>query len=122
MQHTDNTDNPLTDSDRLVRREALLDQLRPVEEIVEAARQEIARHRAACRAAEASGKADPNQLRQAELAADGIDELIARFGSMADDVGGRSQALDEALEQMEQMLAALRQQIQGVVHRLEDLG
>ncbi len=111
----------LAETDRLVRREALLGELQPIEEIVEAARQEIARHRSACRAAEATGKADPNQLRQAELAANGIDELIGRLDSVVEDVGGRSQAVDSALAAMEEMMISLRRQIRGVVQRLETL-
>ncbi len=121
MADITHNDRSLADADKLVRREALLGQLRPIEDIVSAASQEIAKHRAACKAAEESGRADIEQLRRARAAADGVEELVGRFGLMADDMSGQSKAVDEALTQLEDMLADLREQIRGVVSRLEDL-
>ena len=121
MADITNKDQSLADADKLVRREALLGQLRPIEDIVSAASAEIAKHRAACKAAEDSGRADPEQLRRARAAADGVEELVGRFGAMADDMSGQSKAVDEALTQLDDMLADLREQINGVVTRLEDL-
>jgi hypothetical protein len=112
----------MSKADQIVEREALLDQLRPIEEILESARREVAQHRAACQAAEATGKVDSAQLRQAEAAADGVDELIDRFNFMADRIEGRSQVVDQSLEQMNQLLAGLRAQMEAVLQRLADLG
>lgn len=121
MQDTSSKTTPPAEASRLARQEALLGQLRPVEEIVEAARREIAQHRAACRAAEAAGTADPEQVKRAEAAAVGVEELIARFESMADEISGTSGTIDGVLDQLHQSLEQMRAQITGVVQRLEKL-
>jgi hypothetical protein len=82
------TNQTTLDADKLVRREALLAQLQPVEHVLQAARLEVALHRAACRAAKASGKVDPGHLADAEAAADGVEELIRRFDSMSNELPG----------------------------------
>jgi methyl-accepting chemotaxis protein len=106
---------------KLVQREALLEQLQPVEEIVEAARREIAEQEVACRAAKAKGKVDPGQLAEATAAAEGVDELIRRFDSMAYEIAGHSRTVDEALQHMSDTLAALRTQTEAVVEQLHEL-
>jgi hypothetical protein len=120
MQTTSKLPSP-ADADKLVKREALLNELQPVEGMLEAARREIAQHRAACRTARATGRADPKQLEAAEAAADGVDELIRRFDAMASGFAGRSATVDETLQQMSEMLGALQIQIDAVVERLRDL-
>lgn len=106
----------------LIRQEMMLEQLRPIEDIIDAARKEVAKHRAACATAEATRHVDPQRLREATAAADGIDELLSRFDSMVAEVGGVSKVGDQALKQMHETLKALRSQMTTVVAKLETLG
>jgi len=113
---------PQTDVNRLVRQEMILEQLKPIEEIIDAARKEVAQHRATCVAAEAKGTVDPQKLRDARAAAEGVDELLARFESMAGEVSGHSKVGDAAIASMHERLQTLRTQMAGVVERLDALG
>jgi hypothetical protein len=112
---------PQTDVNRLVRQEMMLEQLKPIEEIIDAARKEVAKHRADCAAAETQGSVDPQRLYEGRAAAEGVDELLARFESMADEVSGHSKVGDAALETMHARLEKLRAQMAGVVERLDAL-
>jgi len=114
--------SPQTDTTRLVRQEMMLEQLKPIEDIIDAARKEVAQHRATCAAAEARGTVDPHKLRDARTAAAGVEELLARFESMAEEVSGHSKVGDAALESMHERLQSLRSQMLGVVERLDALG
>src|SRR5690606_6803416 len=99
----------------------ILTQLRPIEDIVEAARREVAKHRAAAAAAQQAGTADPAKQREAELAADGIQELLQRFEAMEDEVSGVSKAADAALEGLHETLDTLLSQIQAAVEKYSSL-
>jgi hypothetical protein len=104
-----------SDTSRLVRQEMLLSELRPIEDVIAAARQEVAKHRAAAIAAQKGGAADPEKQRDAELAADGIEELVQRFEAMQSEVSGVSKTADAALEEMHEALDSLQRQIQPAV-------
>jgi len=110
------------EASRMVRQEVILDQLRPIEEIIDAARKEVVAHRAACAAAEARGTVDPQRLKEANAAADGIEELLARFDAMVAELSGQSKVADEAFARMHDLLETLRKQMAGVVERLDRLG
>ena len=120
MQTAPSLSSP-TSADQLVRREVLLGQLYEVEEVLEAARREVEQHQAACRAAESIHNVDPGQLKEATSASDGLEELTQRFKSMSDEIAGRSASVDEALQQMSEMLARLRGQMKLVVQRLKEI-
>jgi hypothetical protein len=109
------------EASKLVRQELILDQLRPIEDIIEAARKEVVLHRAACAAAEARGTVDPQKVLDANAAADGVEELLARFDAMADELSGQSKVADEQFDRMHDLLEALRKQMVSVVERLEKL-
>lgn len=102
---------------RLVRQEMMLAQLQPIEDIVAAARKEVAKHRAAATAAQEAGTADPAKQREAELAADGIEELVQRFEAMQSELSGVSKAADAALEDMHDTLDSMQRQIQAAVEK-----
>lgn len=110
-----------TEASRLVRQEMMLAQLRPIEDIVEAARREVARHRAAATAAQQAGTADPAKQREAELAANGIQELLQRFEAMEEEVSGVSKAADAAMEGLHETLDTLLDQIQAAVEKYSSI-
>lgn len=110
-----------TDATRLIRQEMMLAQLRPVEDVVAAARKEVAKHRAAAIAAQQAGAADPAKQREAELAADGIEELVQRFDAMQSEVAGVSKVADAALEDLHEMLGSLQSQIQAALVKFGSL-
>lgn len=109
------------EASRMVRQELILDQLRPIEEIIDAARKEVVSHRAACAAAEKNGSVDPQRLKDANAAADGVEELLARFDSMASELAGQSKVADEAMAKMHDLLEALRRQMASIVERLDKI-
>jgi hypothetical protein len=109
------------DTTRLVRREMMLTQLRPIEDVVAAARKEVAKHRAAASAAQQAGAADPAKQREAELAAGGIEELVQRFEAMQSEVSGVSKAADAALGELHDTLGSLQRQIQAAVEKYGSL-
>lgn len=113
---TESTSSP-TDATRLVRQEMMLAQLRPIEDVVAAARKEVARHRNEAIAAQKAGTADPAKQREAELAADGIEELVHRFEAMQSEVAGVSKVADAALDELHETLDTLQRQIQAAVEK-----
>jgi hypothetical protein len=110
-----------SDTTRLVRQEMLLSQLRPIEDVVAAARKEVANHRAAATAALKADAVDPAKQREAELAADGIEELVQRFEAMQGELSGVSKVADEALGEMHETLDSLQRQIQAAVEKYRSL-
>jgi DNA repair ATPase RecN len=121
MQKDSNASAAELNSERIVRQAEVLEQLRPVDQIVEGARREIAALRAACDKAEAEGRADPERLRQARAASAGVEELIQHFDAMQAEVAGHSRTADQALDRMSDALEQLREQVQTAVERLETL-
>ena len=120
MQNPSSTSAPI-DPELVVRQAEVLEQLRPVEQVVEAARLEVAKHRARCKAAEAEGSIEPERIQQAQAAAGGVDELIQRFEAMQAQVVGQSTLADRAIQEMRESLENMASQIKSVVERLERL-
>jgi hypothetical protein len=106
---------------RLVRHEVMLAQLQPIEDLVAAARKEVAKHRAAAMAAQEAGTADPAKQHDAELAADGVEELVQRFEAMQSELSGVHKAADAALEEMHDTLDSMQHQIQAAVEKFSSL-
>jgi hypothetical protein len=77
-----------------------VEQLNPVEELLEAARREVAVHRASCALAQRRGALTPDQRAGAEATAEGIDEFLSRFAVLKTEVHKHSAIAEDELKSM----------------------